>query len=37
MIAKSDMPSINEKAAEGIKPEGIPYRVLIVDDSMFIA
>jgi len=36
MIAKSDIP-INEKAADGIKPEGIPYRVLVVDDSMFIA
>ena len=36
MIAKSDIP-INEKTAEGIKPEGIPYRVLVVDDSMFIA
>jgi len=37
MIAKSDIPSINEKAAEGIKPEGVPYRVLVVDDSIFIA
>jgi len=37
MIAKSDIPSINEKAADGIKPEGTPYRVLVVDDSMFIA
>ena len=37
MIAKSDIPSINEKVAEGIKPEGVPYRVLVVDDSMFIA
>ncbi|GHV72001.1 response regulator [Spirochaetia bacterium] len=37
MIAKSDMPSINEKAAEGIGPDGEPYRVLVVDDSMFIA
>ena len=37
MIAKSDMPSINEKTAEGIKPEGTPYRVMVVDDSMFIA
>jgi two-component system chemotaxis response regulator CheY len=36
MIAKSDIP-INEKVAEGIKPEGVPYRVLVVDDSMFIA
>ncbi|MDR1575570.1 MAG: response regulator [Treponema sp.] len=37
MIAKSDIPSMNEKTAEGIKPDGTPYRVLIVDDSMFIA
>jgi two-component system chemotaxis response regulator CheY len=37
MIAKSDMPSINDKPPEGTKPEGTPYRVLIVDDSMFIA
>jgi two-component system chemotaxis response regulator CheY len=37
MIAKGDMPSMNEKAPEGQKPEGGAYRVLIVDDSMFIA
>ncbi|MDR3160926.1 MAG: response regulator, partial [Spirochaetaceae bacterium] len=37
MIAKSDLPSINEKPPEGIKPEGVAYRVLVVDDSMFIA
>jgi two-component system chemotaxis response regulator CheY len=37
MIAKSDMPSINEKPPEGQKPEGGSYRVLVVDDSMFIA
>jgi len=37
MIAKSDIPNINEKTAEGIKPEGVPYKVLVVDDSMFIA
>ncbi len=37
MIAKSDMPTINDKKPEGLKPEGTPYRVLIVDDSMFIA
>jgi two-component system chemotaxis response regulator CheY len=37
MIAKSDMPSINEKPPEGVKPEGGSYRVLVVDDSMFIA
>jgi len=37
MIAKSDMPSMNEKAPEGLRPEGGSYRVLVVDDSMFIA
>jgi len=37
MIAKSDIPNINEKVAEGISPEGTPYRVIVVDDSMFIA
>jgi two-component system chemotaxis response regulator CheY len=37
MQIKTDMTSFNEKTAEGIKPEGIPYRVLVVDDSMFIA
>jgi two-component system chemotaxis response regulator CheY len=37
MIAKSDMPNINDKPADGIKPEGGSYRVLVVDDSMFIA
>ncbi|MDR2786395.1 MAG: response regulator [Treponema sp.] len=37
MIAKSDLPSINEKQPEGVKDDGTPYRVLVVDDSMFIA
>jgi two-component system chemotaxis response regulator CheY len=37
MIAKSDMPTINDKRPEGIKPGGVPYRVIIIDDSMFIA
>jgi two-component system chemotaxis response regulator CheY len=38
MIAKSDVPSsVNEKAPEGLKPDGTAYRVLVVDDSMFIA
>jgi two-component system chemotaxis response regulator CheY len=31
-----DFPSINERKAEGLKPDGTPYRVLIVDDSMFV-
>ena len=37
MIAKSDMPAMNEKTPEGLKPDGSSYRVLIIDDSMFIA
>jgi two-component system chemotaxis response regulator CheY len=37
MIAKSDIPSINEKQPDGLKDDGTPYRVLVVDDSMFIA
>ena len=37
MIAKSDVPGLGEKSMEGMKPEGVPYRVMVVDDSMFIA
>jgi two-component system chemotaxis response regulator CheY len=37
MTAKSDMPSINDKPPEGLKQDGTTYRVLVVDDSMFIA
>ena len=36
MKTKQDFPSINERKAEGIKEDGEPYRVLIVDDSMFV-
>jgi two-component system, chemotaxis family, chemotaxis protein CheY len=36
MKAKQDFPSINERKAEGMKDTGEPYRVLIVDDSMFV-
>lgn len=36
MKTKSDFPSINERRAEGVKDGGLAYRVLIVDDSMFI-
>lgn len=37
MKAKEDFPSINERTAEGVRVDGTPYRVLIVDDSLFIA
>jgi two-component system chemotaxis response regulator CheY len=36
MIAKSDGPII-ERDPEGLKEDGTAYRVLVVDDSMFIA
>ena len=37
MKTKEDFPDINTRKPDGIKPEGTPYRVLIVDDSMFVA
>ena len=35
MRTKQDFPSINERQAEGLNEAGEPYRVLVVDDSMF--
>ena len=37
MKTKQDFPSINERPPEGIKSDGTKFRVLIVDDSMFVA
>lgn len=37
MKTKSDFPSINDREPDGRKPDGSPYRVLVVDDSMFVA
>ena len=36
MKTKMDFPNINERKAEGVKPDGLPYKVLVVDDSMFV-
>ena len=36
MKAKSDFPSMNERKADGQREDGQSYRVLIVDDSMFV-
>ena len=36
MKTKQDFPSINERKAEGVKEDGDAYKVLIVDDSMFV-
>lgn len=37
MRTKGDFPNLNSKEPDGLKPDGGSYRVLIVDDSMFIA
>lgn len=36
MKQTSDFPTINERPPEGKKEDGAPFRVLIVDDSMFV-
>ncbi len=36
MKTKADFPSINERRPDGVKESGDSYRVLIVDDSMFV-
>lgn len=36
MKTKMDFPSINERRPDGQKEDGDPYRVLVVDDSMFV-
>jgi two-component system chemotaxis response regulator CheY len=37
MKTKQDFPSINERPPEGLKGDGSNIRVLVVDDSMFVA
>ncbi|MDR2149742.1 MAG: response regulator [Spirochaetaceae bacterium] len=37
MIAKTDIPGMENKPPEGLKPDGGAYRILVVDDSMFVA
>jgi len=32
----SDYPDINRRKPDGISPSGQPYRVLVVDDSIFV-
>lgn len=36
MKANADFPNINSKNPEGLDPMGRPYKVLIIDDSMFV-
>ena len=37
MRSRSDFPANNPKDPEGLRADGTPYRVMVVDDSMFIA
>lgn len=37
MKTKQDFPSVNERPPEGLKEDGSKYRVLVVDDSAFVA
>ena len=37
MKTKQDFPTINERAPEGTKDDGTKFRVLVVDDSIFVA
>ncbi|MBN2625412.1 MAG: response regulator [Spirochaetales bacterium] len=36
MKTTSDFPSLNERDPEGVSSDGKAYRVLVVDDSMFV-
>jgi PleD family two-component response regulator len=35
MKSKHDFPTMNEKSPDGIKPTGIPYKVLLAEDQDF--
>ena len=37
MKTKQDFPSINERPPEGIRLDGTKVKILVVDDSMFVA
>jgi two-component system chemotaxis response regulator CheY len=34
--AKGDYPELNQRNPEGVREDGTPFRVLIVDDSIFV-
>jgi len=36
MKAKQDFPTINQREAVGLKDSGEPYKILVVDDSLFV-
>ena len=36
MKANSDFPTMNAKEPDGLRPDGTPYKILVVDDSIFV-
>ena len=36
MKANADFPTINKKRPDGLNAAGLPYKVLIIDDSIFV-
>lgn len=36
MKTKADFPDINARKPDGMGPDGNPYKILVVDDSMFV-
>lgn len=36
MISKQDFPTINERTPSGVRSDGTPYKILVVDDSIFV-
>ncbi len=36
MKANSDFPTMNAKDPDGLRPDGTPYKILVVDDSIFV-
>ena len=36
MKANSDFPTLNSKEPDGLKSDGTPFKVLLVDDSIFV-
>lgn len=36
MKANADFPTINARDPQGVDPSGKPYRILLIDDSMFV-
>ncbi|MFO7849590.1 MAG: response regulator [Spirochaetia bacterium] len=36
MKTKSDYPDVNRRVPDGVRSDGSPYKILVVDDSIFV-